>query len=222
MAFALLVLLAAYLIGAIPFGYVLGKAVRGIDIRQHGSGNIGATNVGRVLGWKWFPIVLLLDLAKGAVPVALLKYGMVKLDPEMLGATEAAALAGILAILGHLFPIYLGFRGGKGVATAGGVLLVLLPIPALVALGVFVVCVLVSRYVSLSSIVAALALVAARFVEAGSAAFVPGEWPLTVVAIVAALLVIVRHRANISRLLAGTEPKVGRSRQVVTVEKKTP
>lgn len=213
MIWSLLLLFAAYLLGAIPFGYLLGRLVRGIDIRQHGSGNIGATNVGRVLGWKWFPLVLLLDFAKGAVPVALLKWHLLPLPPGSLGTPEElAAAAGLAAILGHLFPIYLGFRGGKGVATAAGALLVLLPLPALVAFGVFIVVVLASRYVSLSSLAAAMALVVARFTETSTDAFGPDHWAGTSVAVLAAVLVVVRHRTNISRLLAGTEPKVGRSR----------
>jgi glycerol-3-phosphate acyltransferase PlsY len=165
-----------------------------------------------VLGWKWFPLVLLLDIAKGAVPVALIRFGLLPLEEGVLSRGDTAALAGLIAMLGHLFPIYLGFRGGKGVAIGAGVIGVLLPLPTLIALAAFLLVLAVTRYVSLSSIVAAIALIIARFSLLGSAAFAPDERAATAVALFGAALIIIRHRSNLSRLLAGTEPKLGQAK----------
>src|SRR5215471_19196901 len=148
-----LTLLLSYLIGAIPFGYLVARG-RGVDILKQGSGNIGATNVGRVLGRPFGVLVFLLDFAKGAVPALLARlwasrYAL-ELPPDSLPVAAAVA-----AFLGHLFPIYLRFRGGKGVATAAGAVSVLLPGPALTALVTWLAVVLASRYVSLASLTAA-------------------------------------------------------------------
>lgn len=205
-----LLIAAGYLIGSIPFGYVTARLVRGIDIRQHGSGNIGATNVGRVLGWRWFPLVMALDLAKGLAPVGWLAYGQAPATLPNLSAADVAALVGLAVILGHLFPLYLGLRGGKGVATGAGVVAMLAPVPAAVALGAWLLTFFPWRYVSLASIVASVALVIARLVQAGGAALESDQRAATLVCLAACLLVVVRHRSNIQRLLAGTEPKVSR------------
>ncbi len=209
-----LTLLLSYLIGAIPFGYVTAWWIAGIDIRKHGSGNIGATNVGRVLGWRFFFPVFLLDLVKGAGPVLL---GEWLCRSELLSASVGSfwrqalpALAGLAAILGHMWPIYLGFRGGKGVATSAGVIVVLTPIPALCAFATWVIVVLATRYVSASSLAAAIALCVARFVEAWPAPFNAQNAIVTALCLVGAALIIVRHRSNLVRLWRGTEPKIGR------------
>ncbi len=206
-----LVIVAAYFIGAIPFGYLVALIVGGIDIRSKGSGNIGATNVGRVLGWKWFPIVFLLDFLKGALPVAAIRWAWVPINPGPSGIPldEIAALVGLAALLGHLWPIYIGFRGGKGVATGAGVFVLLLPIPTLAAVAAFVVLLLGFRYVSLGAIVAAIVLLAARFMEVGSAALQPEQRALTLFCILGAGLVLWRHRGNMLRLWQGTEQKIG-------------
>src|SRR5262245_30768967 len=154
MLVALLALVASYLIGAIPFGHLIARA-KGVDIFHAGSGNIGATNVGRVLGRRFGLLVFALDFLKGAVPVALMRW----LFPDQLGAAVAAGLA---AFLGHMFPVYLRFRGGKGVATGTGVVAVLLPGPTLVAALVWFTVLAATRYVSLASVLAALTLAAAR------------------------------------------------------------
>src|ERR1051325_7317564 len=139
MALAVLTILGAYLIGAIPFGYLVARW-RGVDIFQHGSGNIGATNVGRVLGRKFGVLVLLLDFAKGALPVLAARM-IASRWPDALVWREGwlEVLTGLAAFLGHLFPLYLGMRGGKGVATGTGVAFVLVPGPALAALAVWIV-----------------------------------------------------------------------------------
>ena len=160
LAAAGVVILFAYLIGAIPFGYLVARW-RGIDIFEHGSGNIGATNVGRVLGRRFGVLVFLLDFGKGAGPVALADW-LTRSNPggwsEALGGGVAAVAAGSAAFLGHMFPLYLRFRGGKGVATGAGVVCVLLPGPAAGAVLVWVGVLCATRFVSVSSLAAALAL----------------------------------------------------------------
>ena len=155
--FVALLLLAAYLIGAIPFGYLIGRML-GVDLFEEGSGNIGATNTGRVLGWKLGILVFVLDFLKGVVPVAAIVPLARLLDPEAataLGSPEALRVgAAALAFLGHLFPIYLGFRGGKGVATGAGTIFVLVPGPAALAVLGWIVVLVSSRIVSLASLVA--------------------------------------------------------------------
>jgi glycerol-3-phosphate acyltransferase PlsY len=202
---SLAVFLLSYLVGAIPFGYLIARGMRGIDIREHGSGNIGATNVGRVLGWPFFVLVFVLDFAKGAGPV-LAGWSLMTTAEGI----PPPVWTGLGAILGHMWPVYLGFRGGKGVATSAGVITFLAPWPALAALGVWILCMLATRYVSLSSMAAAVGLCIARIVETWPDGFSWGNWPVTVFCFAGAALVILRHRSNIGRLLRGTEPKVGR------------
>jgi acyl-phosphate glycerol 3-phosphate acyltransferase len=204
---------AAYLVGAVPFGYVVAR-LRGVDIFRTGSGNIGATNVGRVLGRRYGVLVFALDFAKGALPVLvatrLPAFG-VDVPGEVLGVT-----AGLAAFLGHLFPVYLGFKGGKGVATGAGVVAVLVPVAALTAALAWVSLVLSSRYVSAASVVAAVVLAACQML------LVPPPWPgaqlvVTLFCVLAALLVVVRHRTNLRRLWSGTENQLkGGSSMFVT------
>jgi len=189
--------LLAYLAGATPFGYLVGRW-RGVDIVQHGSGNIGATNVGRILGWRFGVLVFLLDFAKGAVPAAI---GLA-IGPVALGVT-----AGLAALVGHLFSVYLRFRGGKGVATGAGVVAVLLPLPALAALAAWLLVVIVSRYVSLASLAAAAVLCAAYFAQA-TEPLGKDHLILTLFCLVASALVVVKHRGNMGRLLRGTENRL--------------
>src|SRR3989440_6030809 len=144
--------LAAYLIGALPFGYLIARS-RGVDILQAGSGNIGATNVGRILGKRFGVLVFFLDFAKGAFPVALAPWVGQRFDSDVPSET-LSVVAGLGAFLGHLFPIYLRFRGGKGVATGAGVVAVLSPLPALFAVAAWIGVLLATRYVSLASVVA--------------------------------------------------------------------
>jgi glycerol-3-phosphate acyltransferase PlsY len=207
--FALLIL-ASYLVGSIPFGVIVAKA-HGVDLRKVGSGNIGATNVGRALGRKWGVVCFVLDMLKGLVPMLV----MMSMLPQEKGPRELWIWlgAGGATIVGHVFPVYLGFRGGKGVATSLGVVLGLWPyytICGAVAAVSWVLAVWMWRYVSLGSIIASLDFVAALVVLI---AVVPGWefarlWPLVVFAVVMAALVIVRHKDNIGRLMAGTESRV--------------
>ena len=202
----LLLVAAAYLLGSIPFGLILAKIVGGKDVRKSGSGNIGATNVARVAGPAAGILTLLLDAAKGAVAVWL-----VGRCSEQSATT--LMLAGVGALLGHCFPVWLKFKGGKGVATALGVFLMLAPLAALGGVAVFIVVVLLWRYVSLGSISAAAAIpLLVYFLWA------PGHAPpLAVIfgTLFAAGLVIVKHDANLQRLADGTEPKLsfGKSKE---------
>lgn len=195
----------AYLVGGIPFGYLAGRW-RGIDIFAHGSGNIGATNVGRVLGRKYGILVFLLDFAKGAAAVAaaLLVRGWI--GDSTIGQA-LPVLAGLAAFLGHMFPIYLRFRGGKGVATGAGVVVVLLPLPALGALLTWLGVICATRYVSLASVIAAAALCVFQFSLAEAP--LAGENAFTsVFCLIAAGLVLAKHRSNLARLLRGNENRL--------------
>src|SRR6516165_8360942 len=188
------VALGSYLLGAVPFGYLMARW-RGVDILRHGSGNIGATNVGRVLGRRFGILVFVLDFAKGALPVGLAAWlaRSVALD---LPKQSLEVTAGLAAFLGHLFPVYLNFKGGKGVATGAGVVVVLMPIPAMAALVTWVAVVFLTRYVSMASLAAALALVVMQLTVV-SQPFGHEHATLSAFSIVAAVMVFIRHRENI-------------------------
>lgn len=201
-----IVAVIAYLLGSIPFGYLLVRAFRGSDIRQTGSGNIGATNVARsspILG----AVTLLLDAAKGFVAVSVAAALAARSQPAGSSSVYSAmALAAFAAVLGHMFSIWLGFRGGKGVATGVGAFVAIVPKAVLVAICVFAALVALFRYISLGSIVAAAALPACIYLL-----YVHPGAPMDSVlgaAMASSLLIIARHHQNISRLLAGTEHRL--------------
>jgi acyl phosphate:glycerol-3-phosphate acyltransferase len=197
MTAAALWLLASYFLGAIPTSYLVSRIFAKIDLRQHGSGNLGATNLYRVLGWKYAVPVALFDIAKGAIPV--LVFAPVASESELF-----ALACGIAAILGHVFSVFVGFKGGKGVATAAGVMLALTPLALAVAATVWALVVMLTGYVSLGSIGAALVLPPAVFLLQRPTAEL--LWFDTLVA----AGVILLHRRNIQRLLKGTENRFGR------------
>ncbi|QDV18335.1 Glycerol-3-phosphate acyltransferase [Gimesia panareensis] len=199
------VAVACYLAGSIPFGLVTAKLVAGTDIRKVGSGNIGATNVARTLGAKWGIVVLVLDALKGLLPVLFIPALFV--NPDSPDFDHARVLSGVATILGHMFPLWLGFRGGKGVATSLGVILVLGPWSTLAAVIAFALTFFLSRIVALSSIVAALAFGVAQFVQLGEEAFTREKWSLTAFSIAVPLLIIARHRSNLGRIMRGEEKK---------------
>jgi len=209
MTFAILII-AAYLLGSVPFGLIIAKA-HGKDLRAIGSGNIGATNVSRALGKKWAYFCFVLDVLKGLVPT-LLAVLLISSPPTVAELLVPLA-AGVAAILGHIFPLYLKFKGGKGVATSFGVALGLWPfytVCALAAIVVWALVVLIWRYVSLASIIASLAFPLALLL---AILLVPDWrltqlWPLLIAATAIPIMVILRHRQNIKRLLAGTENKI--------------
>lgn len=198
----LLILLSAcflgYLIGAIPTGLIIGLRFRGIDIREHGSKNIGFTNAVRVLGKGLGIPVLIIDVAKAYAGVCFLAWfteGL--LEPQTLAALFAAVI-----FLGNLFNLFLGFKGGKGIATGLGVFLAIATMPVLIALGCFLIILVLTRYVSLGSITASIALPVSTLMMQGMS-------PAAYMAILAGVFAIYKHRSNISRLLNGTENKLG-------------
>jgi acyl phosphate:glycerol-3-phosphate acyltransferase len=190
------IVLAGYLLGSVPFGYVIPRLVRGEDVRERGSGNVGATNVWRVYGRSLGVPVALLDVAKGFVPAALGLW---------LGGDWVGVLAGAAAMVGHARPVFLGFsKGGKMVATAGGVGFALAPLAALCCLVLWLVSFAAFRYASVSSMLAAVALPVLCYAFGAS-------WPIVGFTSVAALGVLALHRQNVRRLLAGTEPRFTRA-----------
>jgi len=190
----LLPLLVGYGVGSLPLGYLVTNRITGIDLRRAGSGNVGATNVYRTAGLSLALIVMLVDITKGA--------SSVMLAARMTSGAAAPVTAGVAAIIGHVYPVWLRFQGGKGVATACGVFWALAPVATALAAGIFLLVVWITRYVSLGSIVA-------------TAILPPLTWltneptPVVTGAIVAALLVVERHRSNLVRLQAGTERRLG-------------
>jgi len=189
----ILLVLFAYLLGSVLFGEIIAR-IRGVDLRRIGSGNVGATNVGRALGRKYAALVFLLDMLKGFVPTALALsfYGM---------ESRTVALAGVAAVLGHMYPVFAGFKGGKGVATAFGVLLALSRELALMVLLVWGGVLLWKRYVSLASMTGALS---------APVFMLFGNFPdsLVLMSVVLCALIIYRHRSNIERLVRGEEPRI--------------
>jgi glycerol-3-phosphate acyltransferase PlsY len=204
----LIVGVVAYLLGSIPFGLILVRVFRKQDIRQQGSGNIGATNVIRSGGKGLGAATFLLDAAKGYIAVLLAWQVGLHVHQTQFQTQNLAATAAVCALVGHVYPLWLGFKGGKGVATGFGVFLGITATAALVALAAFIVIFVLSRYVSLASIIAAIAFPVA-------ALLLPHE-PLTplmiAVVILLPLIVIAKHHANIRRLLAGTEYRFGKSK----------
>ena len=194
---AALLVIASYFVGAIPTSYIAGRVTRGIDLRQHGSGNLGATNAYRVLGWRAALPIFLVDILKGFLPVLLF--------PRIDGETHFAwALAyGVAAILGHVYSIYVGFRGGKGVATSAGVFLALAPVAVLLSLLIWIALVATTGYVSLASITAAAAM--PLLILATGA-----RLEVLVLSLLLAAFVIFAHRANIRRLRRGEEHRFRR------------
>ncbi len=200
--------LLGFLIGGIPFGFLVGRFVLKDDIRNHGSGNIGATNVARVIGWNWGAFVLLLDAIKGLLPTWLAMTYAAKELPELMSLHLPVA-AGISAIVGHMYPVYLKLRGGKGVATALGVVIVLAPKAVAIAFGVFLITLAVTRVVAVASITAALTFGGVQLYLMRDAMFETQSLSLTAFAIGIPLLIIWRHRSNISKLLSGEAKAVG-------------
>ena len=224
---AILVLLLSYLIGAIPFGLVMVRLFRGIDLREVGSGNIGATNAMRVLGKPLGLVAFLLDFGKGWIATFVLAGFAGALDSAQPGL--AAALCGIAAVLGHCFPIYLGFKGGKGVATGCGAIVGVDYFVFLISGLVWLAALGMLRFVSVASLAmgAAFPLVAMfrngvskahsdesfpSGVNGLDPSFTSGGWPFAVACALLTVLIVVRHRPNIVRLRAGTEPKIGRTK----------
>ncbi len=209
-------LVAGYLLGSIPAGYLAGRWLQGVDIRSLGSGSTGATNVLRQFGKGPALVVFLVDVLKGTAAVLLAKavlqpLGLPLDDGAAVASDSWVVAAGLAALAGHIWPVWLGWRGGKAVATALGMLLGLTWPVGLACFGVFLAVLSVSRIVSLSSVVAAIALpllMLGWFQDQGLGL----RWPYLALALLTSTLVIWRHRSNLNRLLAGTEPKLGQKK----------
>ncbi len=213
----LLVLVAvAYLAGSIPFGLIVGLA-RGVDVRTQGSGNIGASNVGRLLGRNYFFLVMFLDLLKGLIPVLVASQVVASRTNASLPPGQAVYIlwlsVGFASVIGHMFSVFLKFKGGKGVATSAGILLGLWPfytLPGIVTVATFIVLFFATRYISVGSIGAAISFPIAYVAIGLWRGWDPlgGQWPLLAFAVVISGLVIWKHRSNIARLRAGTEHRM--------------
>lgn len=208
------IVILSYLIGSIPTSIIISRAAKGIDIREHGSGNAGGTNVMRVLGWKHGVLVILLDALKGVlavVVVARLHYGSMPFEnaTPFDDFTLVQIIAGISAVIGHIWTVFAGFKGGKGIATALGMLIMIVTVDMLVAIGVFILVVSFSRYVSLASLAGAIAVPLTLIVRENIFNVdIPNYNTLLPFVILIALLVIYTHRKNVVRLLNGSETKI--------------
>lgn len=213
------VILLSYLVGSIPTSIIITHMVKGVDIRNYGSGNAGGTNVMRVLGWKHGLLVILLDALKGVVAVILVARLHTGAMPFQNATpfddfTLVQIIAGISAVVGHIWTVFAGFRGGKGIATALGMLLMIVTVDMLVAVGIFVLVVMISRYVSLGSILAAIAVPLTLIVRENIFHVdIPGYTTLLPFVILVSLLVIFTHRKNVVRLLNGEEHKLSFSKK---------
>ncbi len=209
-----IIAILSYLIGSIPTSILIARGVKGIDIRKHGSGNAGGTNVFRVLGWKYGVLTIILDALKGAVAVILVARLYLG-DFPFPNATPfddftlVQIIAGIAAVIGHIWTIFAEFKGGKGIATSLGFLIAIITVDMLFALAVFFIVVTVSRYVSLGSILAAISVPLILIVRENIFNVnIPGYHTILPFAILLALLVLYTHRANIGRLLRGSESRI--------------
>jgi len=209
-----IIILISYFVGSIPTSIIISRLTRGIDIREHGSGNAGGTNVMRVLGWKQGLLVIILDALKGAfavVVVARLHYGGLPFQnaSPFDDFTLVQIIAGIAAVIGHIWTAFAGFRGGKGIATALGMLIMIVTIDMLVGLGIFIIVVFISRYVSLGSIMAAITVpLTLIFRENILHDNIQSYGTVLPFVIAVSLLVIFTHRKNVIRLLHGTESRI--------------
>lgn len=194
-----LLVILAYLIGSVSFGYLIAKKTKGVDIRKIGSGSTGATNTSRALGLKFFAIVLILDALKGLFVILLASY--------LLTETWAILLCGGAVIVGHNWPVFFNFQGGRGAATALGVFLGIAPLPTLIVFGIFILIILLTRYVSLGSMTGAVAIPVAIIILR-----YPREYLIFGLAV--CLLLLWRHKSNIKRLLQGKESRLGEKTKI--------
>ncbi len=210
----IIIVILAYLVGSIPTSILIARGVKGIDIRQHGSGNAGGTNVFRVLGWKYGVLTIILDALKGAVAVILIARLYLGNFPFPNATpfddfTLVQIIAGLVAVVGHIWTIFAGFKGGKGIATSLGFLIAIITVDMFIALGVFFLVVTVSRYVSLGSILAAISVPLILIIRENIFHVeISGYHTILPFAILLALLVIYTHRANVGRLLNGSESRI--------------
>lgn len=204
MIYLSIMILASYLLGSIPTSIIASKIIKGIDIREHGSGNAGATNVFRVMGWKMGLSVLIIDMAKGYIPTILFyKLGMKGVDWPII---NLQILAGLSAIFGHIWTVFAGFKGGKGVGTGAGMLIGLTPFAVIIGIIAFIIVVSISRFVSLGSIIASVFVPMTVLIQYQSQETFPIQ--LFIFSLFVPVLIIYTHRKNIQRLLKGEESKI--------------
>ncbi|GJQ62249.1 MAG: glycerol-3-phosphate acyltransferase [Melioribacteraceae bacterium] len=214
----IVIVFLSYLVGSIPTSIIISKLVRGIDIRDHGSGNAGGSNVFRVLGWKFGVLTILLDATKGAIAVVLIARLYLGSFPFANATpfddfTLVQIIAGIAAVLGHIWTVFAGFKGGKGIATALGFLITIITVDMLLALAVFIAVVSFSKYISLGSITAALSIPVIMIIRENIFhAHIQSYGTILPFAIAIAVLVLYTHRANVVRLLNGNENRISLSR----------
>lgn len=198
-----------YVLGSIPTGVWSGKIFKGLDLREHGSKSMGATNVFRVLGWQLAIATLIIDIAKGFFAAFI--ASKINLGDTVLSSYQLALIAGLAAVIGHLYPLFAGFKGGKGIATGAGMLLYLAPLELGFAVLVFILTVLISRYVSLGSLLAAAFFAISIILERFYLRYPYGN-AMVAFAVLMLIIVIYTHRSNIKRLLTGSESKFGRKK----------
>ena len=216
----LVIVILSYLVGSVPNGIIISKKARGIDIRNFGSGNIGGTNVFRTLGWKYGLLVIFMDALKGAIAVVLIARLYLG-DFPFPNATPfddftlVQIIAGITAVIGHIWTVFAGFRGGKGIATGLGFLITLITVDILLALAVFALVVIVSKYISLGSILAAISVPLILIIRENIFGVeIPGYNTILPFVIGIALLVIFTHRSNLVRLFKGNENRISLSKKI--------
>ena len=205
MVIGILLIILSYLLGSIPFGLIIGK-IAGKDLRKNGSGNIGTTNAVRTLGWKLGMLSALCDISKGAIVIIIvyiLEGAGIWYNPFIIGNDNLYAIYGLAAVIGHCFPIYLNFKGGKAVATSSGVLFTVVPWAGLAAIIGYVSILLITGFVSLSSTVAAILAVITTFIVYGFVCY--NNIYTSIIILLLALLIFIKHIPNYKRLIAGTE-----------------
>ena len=215
----IVIIFISYLVGSIPNSIIVSKLVKGIDIRKHGSGNAGGTNVFRVIGWKWGVLTILLDALKGAIVVVFIarlyldNFPFTNITP-FDDFTLVQIFCGVAAVIGHIWTVFAEFKDGKGIATAMGFLLTIITVDMLVAIGIFAIVVYLSRYISLGSIVAAISIpLILIFRENILGDNIPGYSTILPFVIALVMLVIYTHRANIERLINGSERRFSFSKK---------
>jgi len=213
MILAVIALVLSYLAGSIPSAFIIVRLIKGIDIRSIGSGNVGFTNALRVIGWGPGLLVLFADMGKGVLAViAISRLGIIQPNPLL---AYMPVLCGFFAIIGHIWTVFLKFHGGKGVATSLGIFIGLYPIAGLISLGVWLIAVAITRYVSLGSILLCIAFCIVSFVSDGTKALEGVEiWSLRIMAVIVTMIVTYKHKDNIKRLIKKEERKIGQREKV--------
>lgn len=218
--YIIIALLISYLLGSIPFGLIIAKRLKNIDIRQHGSANVGATNVARVLGFKWGLLVFILDALKGALPIVLIVYAFRLTNLYMFWGINFSIIYGLAAAFGHMCSVFLKFKGGKAVATACGIVIALNPIIGAIVIGFYVLVLFAFKYSSVASLSACVLALICFYLDIFLFQWwLPGGWHEQIINLCTltglVILIFYLHRKNIVRLFNGTESKFGKKNKIV-------